>query len=74
MVAIATKDKNAISDFSNRNARRLFSFNIAKKFSIRLRNLNFSLSYSIVLIRFFLPGITGILLFDRKYNLWLLLS
>ena len=42
------------SDFSNRNAKRRFSFSLAKKFSILLRSLNLSLSYSMSLIRFFL--------------------
>ena len=73
-MAIAIKPKKARSDFSNRRAKRLFSLRIAKNFSILLRNLNFSLSYSIGSMRFFLPGITGRLLFEVKYVRCLLLS
>ena len=71
---MAIKAKNAKSDFSNLKAKRLFSFSIAKKFSIFRRNLNFSLSYSTGVVRFFLPGMTGMLLFMRKFSLCLLLS
>ncbi|WP_322498289.1 hypothetical protein, partial [Candidatus Cyrtobacter comes] len=60
--AKAIKARKERSDFSNRNAKRRFSLSLAKKFSILLRNLNLSLSYSIGSMRFFRPGITGILL------------
>jgi hypothetical protein len=66
MVAIAIKARKIKSDFSKRKAKRLFSFSMAKKFSILCLKLNLPLSYSIGSMRFFLPGITGILEFEAK--------
>lgn len=63
---MAINPRKARSDFSNLSANRLFSLSRAKKFSIFLRNANLLLSYSIRSVLFFLPGITGTLLFDAK--------